>query len=281
MNQHNTHDLFEMANLDVLGLLDADEREAFERAFRAATPAVQAQIRREQTRLAFSGMNDILPQVEAPLGLRARVLNALREAMQSVAMRPREATPEIAGRIVPDLAPSRGVSKWWRAGAIGAVAASIVFGFAALQMQADTRQLAQAQENNMMTELFMKQYGPTFERSFLSPQTRFVQFTSASHVTGASDPDGAAKAMLLLDEESKKAQLFLKNLPGEAGRYSLVVIDGSGQVSHAVLEFRPTGNGIERREIPNLDLEGVQGLAIIESDGSQPDGVPVLKSNRL
>ncbi len=280
MNPYTTHELLELASLDVLGLLDAEERESFELAFRAAAPALQAQIRREQTRLAGSGMDPLLPQVETPLGLRARVLNALREAMQSASARHRE--PDIAGRIIPHIAPSSGVNRWWRAGAIGAAAASIVFGFAAQQMRSDNRQLAQAQENNMMTELFMKQYGPNFEKSFLSPQTRFVQFTPAAS-TGGREPEGAAKAMLVLDQSTKKAQLFLKNLASDAGQYSLVIIDNDGKVTQAVLDFRPTGNGIERREIPSLDLEGVGSLAIIENGSSRVQGgiAAVLKSSKL
>ena len=62
-----THELLELASLDALGLLDADERESFERAFRAAAPAVQAQIRREQLRAPRSAMNS--PAVD-PLASR-------------------------------------------------------------------------------------------------------------------------------------------------------------------------------------------------------------------
>ena len=63
----NTRDLLEYAALDALGLLDDAEREEFERAFRAASPEVQAMVRREQTRAA--DIDAILPRVEAPAGL--------------------------------------------------------------------------------------------------------------------------------------------------------------------------------------------------------------------
>ncbi|QYU70067.1 hypothetical protein J4558_08100 [Leptolyngbya sp. 15MV] len=52
------HDLLEMAVLDTLGLLDEQEQAAFEMAFRSAPPAVQAQVRREQTRFAKTISND-------------------------------------------------------------------------------------------------------------------------------------------------------------------------------------------------------------------------------
>ena len=80
-----THELMEMASLDAMGLLDPTERETFELAFQAADPALQAQIRREQLR--FSRMDDMLPKVSPPLGLRARVIAAVRGAMESVGSR--------------------------------------------------------------------------------------------------------------------------------------------------------------------------------------------------
>src|SRR5438105_666068 len=103
----NTHDLLEMASLDAMGLLDPEEREAFERAFRAAPPPLQAQIRREQLR--FSAADDILPQVEPPLGLRARVIAAVREAMQTMAGRR-------AAEAAPALRSATAVSRFWRVG---------------------------------------------------------------------------------------------------------------------------------------------------------------------
>lgn len=49
-----TQELIELAVLDAMGLLDEQEREAFDAAFDAAAPAIQAQVRREQTRLSVS-----------------------------------------------------------------------------------------------------------------------------------------------------------------------------------------------------------------------------------
>ena len=80
-----THELLELASLDAMGLLDPEEREAFELAFRAAAPALQAQIRREQLRLSY--IDGILPVVEPPPGLRARVMAKVREAIESMTIR--------------------------------------------------------------------------------------------------------------------------------------------------------------------------------------------------
>src|SRR5262249_14914584 len=115
-----TQELLELAALDALGLLDEAEREAFDRAFRAAPPALQAQIRREQTRIA--GDDSLLPKVETPMGLKARVLAAWREAVAAVSNRSR--TRRLVGALT--LMPNRGVNPWWRAGAIACAAASLV-----------------------------------------------------------------------------------------------------------------------------------------------------------
>ena len=169
--QHlNTHDLMEMASLDAMGLLDPEEREAFERAFRAAVPAVQAQIRREQLR--FSRVDDILPQVEAPLGLKARVLAAVREAMQTMAARRDEPAPALRF--------PTGVSRFWRVGAIGAMAAALVLGFFALQAISASRDIQDARRNIAFDEMIQKEYGRRFAGSFMSPRTQFVSFVPAT-----------------------------------------------------------------------------------------------------
>lgn len=272
----STQELLELAQLDVLGLLDADEREAFERSFRAASPETQAQIRREQTRLAGSGADALLPRVDVPMGLRARVLAAIRDAMQTMTSASRTGD-DVAGRIIPDLIPSRGVNRWWRTGAIGSLAASIVFGFAALQMRADNQRLTNAQESERLSRLFFQEYGPQFENTLLNHNTKFVQFTPAAENAAV----GAAKATLLLDSVNKRAQLYIKNFSEASGRYSLVVVDQNGQSRRAVLEFTPSGNGIGHEMIEDLDLEGVNGLAIIQGEPGAADATTLLRSNKL
>lgn len=269
MSQYNTHELLELASLDVLGLLDADEREAFERAFRAAPPTLQAQVRREQLRLA--GDDALLPEVDPPLGLRARVLNAIREAVQVAAPR-----REVAGRIVPDLAPSRGVNRWWRAGAIGAAAAAVVFAFSTLQMRHDFSEIRAVSHGSQISDFFLKEYGNKFEKQLLDPHTQLVQFTPAA--TESVSADGVSKALLMLDPSTKTGQLLLKNLANIGGEYSLVITDEQGKVAQAVITFKTTGTGVEHQDIRGLDLEGVRGLAILQTNGAN---VSTVLSTRL
>src|SRR5688572_23634462 len=108
-----TQELIELAVLDAMGLLDEEEREAFDGAFGAAAPAVQAQVRREQTRISLS--QDLLPDVEPPAGLRSLVLEAVRKAMGQ----PAERRHRHARLGMLTLMPARQVSPMWRAASVG------------------------------------------------------------------------------------------------------------------------------------------------------------------
>ena len=125
-----TRDLFELASLDVLGLLDDEERREFERAFRAAPPAVQAQVRREQLRAAHAVQSDEwLPAVDTPTGLKGRVVSSVREAID--AARAGEFSDHMSRKIgFFTLALQRNVSPLWRAACIGLLTASAVLGVA-------------------------------------------------------------------------------------------------------------------------------------------------------
>lgn len=78
-------ELIELAILDAMGLLDEREQASFESAFRTASPSIQAQVRREQTRL--SRIEALLPDVTPPAGLRAAVLAAVREQIATAQRR--------------------------------------------------------------------------------------------------------------------------------------------------------------------------------------------------
>lgn len=243
----STHEMLEMASLDALGLLSEDERLAFERAFSAAPPALQAQIRADQARVA--GDDSLLPRIDPPLGLRARVLAAVREAMQSVGGRP-------VGRIAPDILPGRGVSPIWRAAAIGLMAASIVFAFTTLQMRREYESITSRLVSDAWTEQFLAEFGPKFERMLYDPKTQRVAFTAAE----GDETLRQAGAVLLLDPETGVGELLCKNLPMTDGEYELVLVDESGEVrGEAILTFRPTGTrfhqGIQQdRSDPGLTL---------------------------
>ncbi|XOV76882.1 MAG: hypothetical protein ACFHWZ_08725 [Phycisphaerales bacterium] len=91
-----TQEMIEMASLDALGMLDADERAEFEAAFRAASPSVQAQVRREQKR--FADAEHLLPEVDPPAGMKFRVMSAIRDAIIGITAGDAEAATRAVSR---------------------------------------------------------------------------------------------------------------------------------------------------------------------------------------
>jgi hypothetical protein len=264
MNTHDmsTHDLLEMASLDAMGLLDPEERDAFERAFRAATPPVQAQIRREQLR--FSSMDELLPRVDPPLGLRARVIAAVRGAMETVAGR-RDAD-------APALRFPSGVSRFWRVGAIGAMAAALVLGYFSVSFMYATRALEDAKTSIANNDQLHSEFGRKFTSQFMNASTQFVSFIPAAD---AQDVQGA-QARLMFDPKKKQATLYVQDLPAAPGEYEVVVVDAKGNTTSAVITFSAGTAGINEKTISDIDLENKQllirlqgsGKAILKSQGS-------------
>ncbi|HMN40811.1 MAG TPA: hypothetical protein PKE29_08180 [Phycisphaerales bacterium] len=242
-----THELMEMASLDAMGLLDPSERETFERAFQAADPAIQAQIRREQLR--FSGMDDVLPRVAPPLGLRARVIAAVREAIASSSRRDSDAIP---------IRSAGSVSRFWRVGAFGAMAAALVLGYFTVQFSQASRELRTANVSLPIDENFVREYGNGFKSLFLNPDAQFVSFVAA---TDAPDLK-AARARIVFDPVKKQAQLFVQDLPRTEGQYEVVVIDAHGNTAQALITFSAPTAGLNAATIPNLDMENARQLLI-------------------
>ncbi|MFM9956518.1 MAG: hypothetical protein ACKVZJ_00440, partial [Phycisphaerales bacterium] len=154
-----TRDLLEYASLDALGLLDEVEREEFDRAFRAASPEVQAMIRREQTRAA--DIDAWLPRVEPPAGLKHRVVSAWREAVAAVAS---DFPPQPVGSIgpaMPQVNIGLRTGYIWRAACIGFATATLVLGgffISSLQLNNDLRtQISQNTNNSHLSK-----FGPGF-----------------------------------------------------------------------------------------------------------------------
>lgn len=249
-----THELLELASLDALGLLDPDERDAFEGAFRSAPPALQAQIRREQLRLAH--IDDMLPAVEPPPGLRARVVAAVRDAIGTMGTIRRIG----GGTILPDLRPSYGVNRLWRVGAIAAAAASIVLGLSVLQMRMDYSAIQTGAFNNAVSDKILTDFGVKFSDAMFSPETRFVQFGDAGESNTGSHFPG--RALLVVEPSSRTGELFVRNLPASGAEYEVVVEDADGNIAIADVTIRPAGTGIERRQLENFAVENTKSIGI-------------------
>jgi hypothetical protein len=246
-----TQELIELSLLDALGLLDDSERESFESAFRAATPVVQAHVRREQTRLARIDL--LLPEVSPPAGLRAAVIEAVRRAMLE---------PEILRSMPGDLAPSRGVSRVWRAAAVGLATAATVLAATTLYLESEYRQLTSSIQGDTILADLSQTFGGRFVNDVLfNRDTRRVVFHSES-------PGFTGEASFFTNPEWKdKAKFFCKGVstpPGKA--YTLAVIDENGAVVQELAEISSDGKFLPK-EVPFRHTDHAR-FAILAPDGS-------------
>lgn len=221
-----TRDLLEYASLDALGLLDEVEREEFERAFRAASPEVQAMIRREQTRAA--DIDAWLPQVEAPAGLKQRVVSAWREAVAAVAPEPVGAI----GPVMPQVNIGLRTGYIWRAACIGFATATLVLGgffISSLQLNNDLRtQISQNTNNSQLSKL-----GPGFIGTFFAANKS--EYTLEPQV----DVGESVRGSLLVAGDQGQGVLVFQRLPADEGTYRVVIETDKGQ--QEIAEFNASG----------------------------------------
>jgi hypothetical protein len=274
----STAELFEMASLDALGLLDEQERRAFEEGFAAAAPSVKAQLRAAQSRVAE--IDAFLPRVSPRAGLRDRVLAAVQAAIDAaIPSRNPVAKVHGAGREAP-LLPSRGVSAIWRAVAIGCAAAVVVVSVVTVQMYRQVQEQDRAFASGEMAQTFIRSFGAQFEPSLYSPKTRFVQFDVASKMGAAARAQMGA--LLMMDPEAKTAQFFCRDLPELEGHYALVLLDEKGSIVRQVSALRASGGRIVAQNIAGLDFKSGMSFALTSAP-ARPDqlGEPLLRSNNL
>lgn len=244
-----TRELLEQASLDALGLLDEQERAEYEAAFRSAAPEIQAQIRREQLR--FADLTDLLPPVEAPAGLRARVVAAVRDAIVAVSL-PRNAGaigrigPALAGRAIFNTAPV------WRAACIGFATATVVLSVFFIWMSQEARRISSMVTSDQITEFLQQNAGPKALEVLASENLRDYAFIPA-----AADYS-TLSARLLVDPDKGHAVLFCKNLPQLNGSYRLIIESTDG--SKHPIRFQNSGTIVS---VPvSLDLASLNRLAI-------------------
>jgi len=253
-------ELIEMASLDAMGLLDDTEREAFERAFDAASPAVRRQVRREQGRLAQA--DGLLPDVEPSDGLRSRVLVAVRDAMRGVAV----PDGDVLARLAPaGIALRRNVSPLWRAACIGFATATVVLLAAGFTLQQEWSRAAAAQQDGELAMFAARDLGPEFGDVLTNPNTQRVAFIPAS-----LDNREVGTAAIYIDAETGTAYLICNKLPEMEGRFKLAVIDPDGKVVDTLAEFASNGS-LRGQQIRNATgLRAGATLAIMAPQSATP-----------
>ncbi|MEQ8845382.1 MAG: hypothetical protein RIB58_11065 [Phycisphaerales bacterium] len=250
----NTMELIEMAVLDAMDMLEPDEAKAFEAAFLAAPPSVQERVRIEQARLA--NLERLLPDVSPDPQLRQRVISAVREAMLAEAVaRASESEDDADEPFV--LRKSRGVSRYWRIGAISGAAAAVALGVAFWQATVRYNELNERFVNNIGLQGAINAYGADSMDVLLRPHlVKDVVFTPV---------DRAATIEIALEHLSEKQLGFLHcgNLPTQPNiEYALVQMDANNQIGRTIHQFASNGR-LTTQRLEGLVLESGMQLALI------------------
>jgi len=262
----NRENLFEMATMDALGLLDPEERRAFEQAFAGASPALREELRHEQRRL--TDLDGTLPRVEPPASLRERVLSAVREAMAAV-------SPARTGQALARVSATdwtlvrRQVSPLWRAACIGFATATVVLIAVGFNIRATFDAAVQDFNDGKLTQLVTRDLGHEFAQRLLSPFSQKVSFMPVRD-------EVTARAAILIDPETKTAYLVTRDLPSVEGEYRLVVVDDEGAIERSLATFAANG-ALSGRAI-RLEIQPGVGLAIVPPSYPASKPTPVLRS---
>ncbi len=241
--------LLENAHLDALGLLDERELAEFNAAFAAASPGVQAHVRAEQAR--WANLDFLLPRVEPPEYLRARVVAAVQAAMLET-----EAGTE-SSEIV--MRPSVRVARGWRTSSMGLVGVCVVLGAAFLSVMGQNEEM----RRNMVTpdvqrEVFSALGGDEMNDMFFSPATRRVAFT-------AVEPGFRGQGSVLVNFDWKEARIVFRDLPERSGQtYRIAMVDDSGKVGQQVAEVPAAGSrGLRFLNLSTKSLHAGARIALV------------------
>lgn len=294
----NTYELLEAAQLDALGLLDDAERDAFDAAFFAASPDVQAQIRREQARLVrtdwlpssevepSAGLKDAVLTDVAVASLRDRVLGAVHSEIGKSAPVPSSATSSAisssigvhqhaSGRVAPALRPSRRVTPLWRAAALGFASASIGLGGALLHLREKFDSIFNEARNEQSIGALAQIPGFQVSDVLLNPNIKRVALTPQSQGI-------RARATVLIDPDRDSATVYCMNLnPTDGKFYRIVALDEKGAELSELARFEGTG-GLKGQAI-TLNKSATPRIAIMltSKDPQAGPGEMILASGPL
>lgn len=234
LGELSTTEMLELAGVDALGLLDEEERVAFDRAFDRAPGAVRELVRAEQARVAELGL--ALPDVVIPEGLRGEVLSRVREEIErSKAASPVSAAPartaSHSGGARPEprslgIRRARRVNPAWRIAAIGASVATVVLASLQVRLRQDIQNLSSRMQAGALTEAVgLDELGILFP----GPDAQRVALIPTGDV-------GHARAHLVF-EPDHGWRLMAMNLSSRVD-YSVVAMDESGSIIETIADFQ-------------------------------------------
>lgn len=279
---NNFEQLFQNAALDAAGILDGPELDVFERDFLAASPAVRAQLRELQDRIVQLHLAAGQP-VAAPASCRDGTLLRIgsemaRDAAQHaqaasqkdvVAVIRTVSAPASSVPVIPGLAgPEAGHSgPWgrvhgaWRAGAIGSMAAMVVFGVVFARMLVNFQQV-ESSLNSTAASSYLAKFSSGVDNLLLDSRTSVIQFQTAA--------DPTAKALVLHHPETQALHLLARDIkPGATTTLALVVWDGA-KAGPVIQQFPASATTISQA-VPQVSLDRESQLAIIDvADPAKP-----------
>jgi hypothetical protein len=229
-------ELIEHSILDSMGLLDEQEQGRFELAFRAAPAPIQAQVRREQTRLAH--IDALLPDVTPPAGLRAAVIQAIRREREGML-----ASDDADLQPMPTMLRSGRVSPLWRAASLGLAAACLTLAVVTYQFYGLAERTTHQLQNDKMMASLGEHFGPGFVRDVL-----FSRDTSRVVLTG-HDASSRGQATMFINPEWKTAKFFTNSMASPEGKtFRVALLDDKGNVVRVLKEFSSRG-GLESLDV--------------------------------
>lgn len=227
-----TNELLELAVIDAYGLLDDEDRAAFDAGFRAAPATLRELIRSEQARIAASG--ELLPDIEPPAALRGRVLTSIRNECE----RTRAAAAPVLGRALthgaetrpPRLRRARRVNPGWRISAVAFAVAAVVLGVLHIQLK---QEFDAVREGSQLATLLDTVGVEHIEATLFDSSWHRAEFT-------AVDATGKEQATLWHKPDSDEARLYIMNFANQSG-YRLVVLGENDEPARELGTFEADG----------------------------------------
>lgn len=229
------HELLEQAHLDALGLLDESEQKAFEQAFIAASPAVQRQVRSEQTRWATT--HAIFSDGAPSPALRSKVIDRVMAEVRASATTP-EVLATIGGENREALMGVR-VSPMWRAAALGFAAAALVAIAVVIGLLDQNRRVQDAFQNDSRMANLMGTFGSRIEQIAFDRGTSRIIFDTASTAPKAF----TGMAALFVDQSLTEGRLVFKNLIAQPKQeFRVVLLDQNGVIQSEIQTLNTDGS---------------------------------------
>ena len=229
--------LADEAVLSALGLLEASDRAAFDRAFASADPVTQAALREIEASWAAE---PTLRSRETPdPALRSRVIETVRREVKRTRTTAEDSLEDLRGPLqglVEQIREQQESTRrfraapWlWRAASLTLAAGLLVSAWFQVRLSDRVAAIAELSMQRQTDERLRALIGPGFDR-FLAGRARVVGLAGAN-----SNVDGAAT--LLLDPEVGDGFLLTVGLGQQRGPYTLRIVDEENSTS--LLSFDP------------------------------------------